>query len=95
MGQHYALLWLIELSHRDVTVTRRDAAPMGFLHYLADTTNATLVWRHHLVPLNLFSTAKVNILFETTKFFGDYFALASEIRMPYIADKKTTNTHTA
>jgi len=40
---------------------------------MADTINATILWRHLLVPLNHFSVAKIRRIPETTKLFGNYF----------------------
>jgi hypothetical protein len=72
MGQHCALLWLIELSHRDVSVTRRGTAPMGLIHYLADTKIATS-YGGIIVPLNHFSAAKVYNSLDMSKFSCYFF----------------------
>ena len=40
---------------------------------MADTINATILWRHLLVPLNHFSVAKIRIISGTAKLFGNYF----------------------
>ena len=40
---------------------------------MADTTNATILWRHLLVPLNHFSVAKIRRISGTAKLFGNYF----------------------
>lgn len=73
MGQHSALLWPFEPSHRDVSVTRHDYCPnMGYSIMLTDTINATYCGGIG-VPLKCFSAAKVEKILDISKIFSDYF----------------------
>ena len=73
MGQHSALLWPFELSHRGVSATRHDYCPNGVCPImLADTTNATCCGGI-VIPLKCFSTAKVHIPLDISNGFGYYF----------------------
>ena len=74
MGQHCALLWPKMRSHRDVSVTRRGTAPMGFdYNNMADTTNATYDGGIYVPHWNL-SGANISINHKTAKLSSIFFS---------------------
>jgi hypothetical protein len=72
IGQHCALLWLIVQATGTFPLPDAVTALMGSYISMADTTNATIVWRHLLVPHNHFSAAKISIISEPCKHFGKF-----------------------